>query len=104
MVHSISQVLDFGPKTPGRRLVIFSDLMQNVPEFSHFASKWDYEAFRSSLYASKLRSDLSGVRVEVIYLLRSNLYNYQSQPRHQTFWGHWFEENGAKEIVFQRAA
>jgi hypothetical protein len=104
MVYSISQVFDFGPSTPGRRLVIFSDLMQNVPGYSHFSAKLDYKEFRATPYAKRLAPNLNGVDIQVIYLLRPELYKYQSQPEHQTFWGHWFEESGAKEVSFQRAA
>jgi hypothetical protein len=104
MIHSISQVFDFGPKIPTRRLVIFSDLMHNMPEYSQFTGKLSYDAFRVTPYAKRLNADLTGVSVEVVYLLRPELYKFQSQPSHQSFWGSWFEDHGAKEISFQRTS
>jgi hypothetical protein len=104
MVHSVSQVFDFGPNAGGRRLILFSDMMQNMPEYSHFSQRFGYDAFRATSYARRLNADLKDVRVEAVYLLRPELYKYQSQPGHQAFWGNWFEEHGAREVVFQRAS
>jgi hypothetical protein len=103
MIHAVSQVFDFGPKAGRRRLILFSDLMHNVPEYSHFNGIWEYEKFRTSPYAAKLQTNLADARIEIIYLLRPELYKYQSQPKHQNFWGSWFEGNGAKEVSLERA-
>jgi hypothetical protein len=103
MVHSVAQVFDFGPAASNRRLIVFSDLMQNVPEFSHFNSNFDYKSFRSTPYAKKVKADLTDAKVRLIYLLRPELHKFQSQPAHQTFWGNWFQDSGAKEVVVERA-
>lgn len=102
MIYSISQLHDFGPNQPYRRLVIFSDLMQNTTEFSHFPNMRSYSEFRRTDYARRLRADLRGDHVEVVYLLRPELYQIQQSTVHQNFWGDFFQDTGVASIDFRR--
>lgn len=103
MIYSISLLHDFGPNQTYRKLVIFSDLLQNTKEFSHLKGVPLYEDYRNSAYAKALMPDLQGVHVEVVYLLRKENYQIQRSTVHQSFWGGFFQEAGASSIDFRRA-
>ena len=46
-IQAIARRPDFAPRVGARILMIVSDLLQNVPEYSHYRSTADYEAFRT---------------------------------------------------------
>lgn len=77
-----------------KRLVIISDLLQNVPgELSMYDAVPSFSAFRRTPYFSRIRSDLTGVSVIVYYLVRSNV---RVQGRaHIAFWDDYFRAQGA---------
>lgn len=78
-----------GPRT----LIIFSDMLPNTKEFSMFKGVPDYKSFTSTVYGEHSKTDLSGVKVEIHYLMK--------YPRLQTmkllnFWEQYFEDTGAR--------
>jgi hypothetical protein len=86
----------FGPMEGAsrRKLVIVSDLLQNVPgELSHYDGVPDFAAFKESAYFSRVRGDLSNVEVFVHYLVRPN--SPQKWPEHRLFWEQYFAAQGA---------
>ena len=77
-----------------KRLVVVSDLMQNVPgSLSHYRGVPDFEEFAASPYFSRVRCDLDGVDVTLLYLRRSEL-SVQG-TKHISFWAQYFEAQGA---------
>ncbi len=76
-----------------RRLIIFSDMLPNTQEFSMFKGVPDYKSFSSTAYGERSKTNLSGVKVEIHYLMK--------YPRLQTmklnnFWEKYFEDTGAR--------
>ena len=51
-----------------RRLIIVSDLLQNVATYSHYTTAPDYEQFRHSPYAKFVSTSFAGIEVEIVYL------------------------------------
>jgi hypothetical protein len=77
-----------------KRLVVVSDLMQNVPgSMSHYQGVPDFVAFAASPYFSRVRADLDGVDVTLFYLDRSELPVQGTE--HISFWEKYFAAQGA---------
>jgi hypothetical protein len=77
-----------------KRLVVVSDLMQNVPgSMSHYQGIPDFKAFAASPYFSRVRADLDGVDVTLLYLDRSELP--VQGTAHISFWVQYFAAQGA---------
>lgn len=81
--------------TGRKRLIIISDMLQNTPMFSQYKTHLNYEQFKKTDYFQKVRTNLEGVEVELMYLMHSP----ELQTRgHAKFWEDYFSEMGAKII------
>ncbi len=81
-----------------KKLIIFSDMLQNTSSYSMYKSNLKYEDFSKLTYAQKVKPDLKNVKIELHYLMNS--------PKHQTnrhlhFWEYFFDAAGAR-ITFVR--
>ena len=100
MIREISTIDDFGahgdsgPNAPRRRLVIFSDMLQNMADYSHYRTRADFETFRTSQYYYGVHAPLSGVEVEIYYLVRPHTRQLQTRG-HILFWEQYFRRAGA---------
>ena len=82
-----------------RRLVIFSDMLQNT-DYSQINADADldyFEVFEASGFANDL-PDLNDVQVEVLYI-PSAKYEKRQTPEHLQFWKKFFEDSGAKADI-----
>ncbi|HEX2249611.1 MAG TPA: hypothetical protein VHH32_04645 [Gemmatimonadales bacterium] len=78
-----------------KRLVIVSDLLQNVPGgLNMYQGIPSFRAFRRTPYFSQVRADLSGVVVAIYYLARSGVGT--QGRRHLGFWDAYFRFQGAR--------
>lgn len=77
-----------------KRLIVFSDLLQNVRgKQSHYQSVPDLESFKSATYFEQIRTDMSGVDVEIYYIRRATV---QTQGgKHMEFWTRYLSDQGA---------
>lgn len=99
MIRSIVlDVLDrnFNP-AKGRRLIIVSDMLHNVPEYSHYQDKIDFSAWEKTSYAHEfLQLSLLNMDVEILYLKRVDGRARSRQTRgHVLFWEKYFDSVGA---------
>lgn len=77
-----------------KRLVIVSDLLQNVPgKLNMYEGTLPFREFQHSPYFSEVRADLTGVAVTLLYLVR--LRAPQKWPDHYRFWEQYFRAQGA---------
>jgi hypothetical protein len=78
-----------------KRLVIVSDLLQNVPGgLSMYAGVPSFESFKATPYFSRVRADLQYVSVLIYYLARPRV---EAQNRgHLAFWEDYFRSQGAE--------
>lgn len=77
-----------------KRLVVISDLMQNVPEkVSFYRGVPDFSKFRTEEYFSDVRADLSDVQVDILYLSRGPAERLGRDLLH--FWEQYFAAQGA---------
>lgn len=77
-----------------KKLVIVSDLMQNVPGgLTMYKELPSFERFKSTSYFSRVRGDLKGVSILIFYLVRSDAS--KQSPEHLGFWRDYFRFQGA---------
>jgi hypothetical protein len=78
-----------------KRLVIVSDLLQNVPGgLSMYDGVPSFRSFRRTAYFSRVRADLRGVSVAIYYLARPGVG--KQGRRHLGFWDAYFRFQGAR--------
>ncbi len=94
-IRDIAAQPDFHDPRQTRHLVIVSDLIQNVAEFSQYHSVVPFDVFAKTTYGEwMLRTPLAGVDVSVIYLLRQETKHSQTRA-HALFWENYFSSLGA---------
>jgi len=76
-----------------KRLIIVSDLLQNVPKYSQYNGVQPFKDFKRSPYYSEVHADLKGVSITVLYLVRPHAP--QKWPDHYRFWEEYFHDQGA---------
>jgi len=75
----------------GRRLLVVSDMLQNMPAYSQYGGDFDFDAFRRLPYAEQfLNVSLLEVDVELIYLKRAHTARLQTRG-HIDFWESYFD-------------
>jgi hypothetical protein len=80
-----------------KRLVIVSDLLQNVPGgLDMYQDVPSFRSFRKTAYFSRVRASLRGVAVSIYYLARSGV-GIQGR-RHLGFWDAYFRSQGAAVV------
>jgi hypothetical protein len=78
--------------TTSRHLIVISDMLQNVPEYSQYKQSGTFEELRRTQYYRRVSADLRGVEVELYYLRRNNTLQ---GAKHIEFWEQYFRESGA---------
>lgn len=79
-----------------RRLILISDMLQNTPQMSMFRQTVDYQTFAASDYGKRMHLELSGVEVELHYLM--NWPQLQTK-RNLKFWNDHFNNAGARIVA-----
>lgn len=78
-----------------RSLLVFSDMLPNMPEFSMFKGLPDFKAFSGGAYGRKSQASLDGVEVHLYYLIN---YPELQTTKQAAFWEQYFENSGAQLI------
>jgi len=99
-IWAISRLHDFGSGVKQRRLVIESDLLQNMPEFSQYRGVESFATFRHSSFGQLNLPDLTGVEVVIHYLERPKTLALQTE-RHIRFWTDFFKAAGAASVIVE---
>ena len=84
--------------TEERRLIIVSDMLQNVPQNSQYSSDAPFEVWRETSYGRDMlqQTSLLGIDVEVLYVRRQEEPSQSRQTtEHTEFWRAYFEAVGA---------
>jgi hypothetical protein len=82
---------------PDKRLLIVSDMLQNTAGYSHYRGDESYSRFRASSYCLRVRPNLDGVDVTILYLRRADLRHLQGK-RHLEFWENYFSDAKARLV------
>ena len=76
-----------------RRLIVISDLMQYVKDYSQYKPFASFEKFKTSPYFQNVRSDMSGISVEFWYVRRQSTLAIQKE-KHVDFWRDYITDQG----------
>lgn len=90
-INGFDRVDAHGP----RSLIVFSDMLPNMPEFSMFKGLPDFKAFSEGAYGRKSQARLHGVEVHLNYLIN---YPKLQTPKQGAFWEQYFEKSGAQLV------
>ena len=76
-----------------KRLIIVSDLLQYVKDYSQYRTLDRFDKFRDSPYYQGVRADLSGIDVEIWYVRRKKTLPLQGE-KHIDFWRDYIADQG----------
>lgn len=76
-----------------QRLVLVSDMFENVEGYSQYDDGFSFEAFSASAYSRRTSSNLVGVGVSIVYLWRDFL-SPREVTDHLDFWEAYIRQNG----------
>ena len=94
MIRAVALDRNFD-STKGRRLIVVSDLLQNVPDYSHYRTNPDFGKWRDTAYGREfLQLSLLDVNVDILYLKRADARSLQTRG-HVAFWEDYFDAVGA---------
>lgn len=79
-----------------RRLIIMSDMLQNMPKFTMYKGPVEYSDFAASDYGKKAQPELTDVSVELHYLMNSPQLQTK---RNLKFWEDYFSKAGARIVA-----
>ena len=97
MIQAISLAAFQSEKTSTRKkLFIFSDMLQNYEGVHHYKSDLNFQKFSDSPEYLKVRTDLTGVTIRVLYIRRFGGEKFQKGTAHAKFWQEYFNSMGAE--------
>ncbi len=79
-------------KTP-RRLIVISDMIQYVQDYSQYKPLEPFNQFKTTPYYQSVQSDMSGIQIEIWYIKRQKTLRVQTQ-KHLDFWREYIEAQG----------
>ena len=79
----------------GKKLFIFSDMIQNSSEYSHYKDSPQFRDFYKSPKYLKLRTNLKDVAVQIFYVRRPGSEGIQGKA-HAEFWANYFKSMNAR--------
>jgi hypothetical protein len=68
-------------------------MLQHTPEHSHYNAMTSFQAFRLSPHYRRVRTDLRGIEVEIMYVRRETKPSVQGQ-KHIEFWQQYITDMG----------
>jgi hypothetical protein len=84
---------DLVAKKIPRKLIIISDLLQYVKNYSQYKPVGSFDSFLSTPYYQNVRADLTGISVEFWYLRRQKTLKLQGE-KHVDFWRDYIQDQG----------
>jgi hypothetical protein len=97
MIQSVTNLATLNGMGGPVRLFVVSDMLQNVPEFSHYSAATDIDAFLLSDYFASVRGPMNSIDVRAYYLMRPNQRNLQGND-HMEFWSAVLQAQGARLV------
>lgn len=97
-IQSVSLSREIDSNDKGRHLIMVSDLLHHTSEYSMYRDPIDFNWFVKNKedYYKRIRSDLSGWDITIIYLLRNNANGIQVGNSHIQFWIDFLQKAGVR--------
>jgi hypothetical protein len=111
-ISGISRIPEFGKSIEERRLIIFSDMLQNVKNYTQYTNRPVVFATSDDVsmasvnkedrkkivaYFKTMHCDLKGIKVQIYYQNRLG----KQPPGHQEFWEAYFRDCGATDFTWK---
>ena len=74
-------------------MIIISDMIENTQRYSQYQSTPDFSEFSQTGYYGSVRTDLSNIRFDLLYLSRESTQRIQTK-RHALFWTEYLLDQG----------
>ncbi|PKM12867.1 MAG: hypothetical protein CVV13_03935 [Gammaproteobacteria bacterium HGW-Gammaproteobacteria-3] len=84
-----------------KKIIIVSDMLQHTPEWSHYRSRMDFSALAQTAYFQRIRTDLEGVEVQILYVRRDGMEKLQTK-RHALFWAEFIAAMGGRVTLIEK--
>lgn len=84
-----------------RKVILISDMLQHTAEWSHYRGQMDFSALERSAYFQRIRTDLQGAEVQILYVRRDGMEKLQSK-RHAFFWADYIEAIGGRVTLIEK--
>lgn len=88
-------------KQAEQKIVIVSDMLHHTPEWSHYRGQMDFAELKNTAYFQRIRTDLQGAEVEILYVRRDGAEKLQTK-RHAYFWADFIEAIGGKVTLIEK--
>lgn len=100
-IRELSEQAGFADRTGGKRITLISDLRQNTRRVSLYRDPPGFEAFRSAGHYERVRADLNGADVTVLYVNAPGTDGGVGAKLRE-FWRAYFDDCGAHRVHFQQ--
>jgi len=84
-----------------KKLIMISDMLHQTDEWSHYRGDIDFNVLKKTPYYQKVRTDLQGAEVEILYVRRDNAEQLQTK-RHALFWADYINSINGKVTLIER--
>lgn len=84
-----------GTEAASKRMILVSDMLHHTAEWSHYRKQMNFEELKNSGYYRKVRTDLHGTEVQILYVRRDGADHLQTR-RHAFFWADYIHSVNAK--------
>lgn len=98
-VQSVTVTSFLGEKnrSPVKKLILISDLLEHTSKFSLYNGIPDFEDYSKSDHWNAVKANMQGIDIQILYLNRGN--DHQN-AKLKVFWQMYFLEQGAREVNF----
>jgi len=93
MLKLVSVQTMYKSPAPEKQIIIVSDMLHHTQSYSHYRKNANYQSFQETAYSLEQRPYLSGVELNILYLVRPRDMNLQNRG-HIKFWESLVTENG----------
>ena len=84
-----------------KKIIIVSDMLQHTPEWSHYRGQMDFAALERTAYFQRIRTDLKGAEVQILYVRRDGMEKLQTK-RHAFFWADFIGAIGGRLTLIEK--
>jgi len=84
-----------------KKIILISDMLQHTPEWSHYRGQLDFAALEQTAYFQRIRTDLKGAEVQILYVRRDGMENLQT-TRHAFFWSDFISAIGGRVTLIEK--
>ncbi len=90
-----------GSEKSDKQMIIVSDMLHHTTEWSHYRKQFDFESLHQIPYYKKIRTNLHGTEVQILYVRREGAQKLQTK-RHAFFWADYMHSINGKVTLIEK--